>query len=116
MQELNATPLWQCGKCREIHEDEDGARECCMPEIYELWQCPECKKVHDEEHEANACCEQPVRCPGCSRDHGAGSLMAFAVRVAGHCSQCNPFFSIEHTLQIEDQYAEFTGDSRRLNS
>jgi hypothetical protein len=87
-----------------------------MPSIYELWQCPECKKVHDEEHEAHACCEQLVRCPSCSRDHGAGSLMAFAVRIAGHCSKCNPFFSVEHTLQIEDQYADFSGDCRRLNS
>lgn len=50
MQKLNATPIWKCGECGEIHDDEDGARECCMPDIYELWQCPECKKVHDEEH------------------------------------------------------------------
>jgi predicted nucleic acid binding AN1-type Zn finger protein len=42
--------------------------------------------------------------------------MAFAVRIAGHCSKCNPFFSVEHTLQIEDQYADFSGDCRRLNS
>lgn len=48
MQKLNATPLWKCGECGDVHEDEDEARECCMPRIWELWQCPECKKVHDE--------------------------------------------------------------------
>ncbi len=116
MNKPKAKLLWQCSSCNEMHNDEDDARECCMPEIYEHYGCPGCGKVHEEEHEAVSCCEELKRCPCCARDYGSGHIQAFAVRVAGHCNSCNPFYSLDHTLLIEDQYAASGAEPRRLNA
>ncbi len=45
----NYKELWRCGECREIHEDEDDARECCMPSVTELYGCLDCDVVHESE-------------------------------------------------------------------
>ncbi|MFZ3121674.1 MAG: hypothetical protein WA159_25540 [Variovorax sp.] len=116
MSKPRAVLLWKCSSCDEVHGDEDSARECCMPEVYELYGCPKCGVVHEEEHQAISCCEELVRCPCCARDYGAGEIHAFAVRIAGHCNQCNPFYSLDHTLLIEDQYAASGAEPRSLNS
>lgn len=116
MSKPKANSFWQCSSCNEIHDDEDDARECCAPEIYEIYGCPGCGKVHEEEHQAISCCEQLERCPCCARDYGAGHIQAFAVRLAGHCNTCNPFYTIDQQLLIEDQYAQSGAERRSLNA
>ena len=116
MSKPQAKLLWECGSCNEVHEDEDGARECCAPEVWECYGCPECEKVHDEEHKALSCCEELTRCPCCSRDYGSHHLNAFAVRVAGHCNTCNPFFSLDQQTAIEDQHVASGCEPQGLNS
>lgn len=105
-----AKPLWKCGECCEIHDDEDAARECCMPEVYEIYGCPVCDKVHDEEDAALSCCGagNTIRCPNCSRDYGGGHINHYAVLVASHCNTCNPLYSVEQQLAIEDMHWEYS--------
>lgn len=66
--------LYRCGQCREVHDDEDGARECCIPEIIEVYACPICGVIHDEEEDAGKCCGFDIaRCPSCHREYGAAT-------------------------------------------
>lgn len=44
--------VWICGECKDEHDDEDQAEECCKE------ACPECGELHDTEEEAGACCEE----------------------------------------------------------
>lgn len=98
---------WRCGECNDVHDDEDGARECCMPTIHEIYTCPVCNKDHDDEDIANECCGFDVtRCPCCARDYGTGHINHFAVSVAGHCNTCNPFFTVEQQMAIEDMHVQ----------
>ena len=103
-----ATPMWQCSGCNELHEDEDDAENCCRPEVYEVWRCDSCGKRHDEELEAENCCAEHdlTRCPRCARDYSAGEINAAAVRIAGHCNTCNPFFSVDQQIHIENLHLE----------
>lgn len=95
--------LYRCGSCRDVHEDEDEARECCAPSISEVYACPVCGEIHEEESEAGECCGfETVQCPNCRRDYGAGHINHSAVKIAGHCNTCNPFFSVDQQLAIED--------------
>lgn len=95
--------LYRCGECRDVHDDEDGARECCMPEIIEVFACPDCGEIHADETEAAECCGTDTEtCPSCRRDYGAGHINHYAIKIAGHCNTCNPFFSIDQQLAIED--------------
>lgn len=100
------TLMWQCGDCGTLHENEDDAEECCRPEVYEVWRCDSCGKQHDEETEAESCCPEHdlTRCPRCARDYSAGEINTLAIRIAGHCNSCNPHFSVEHQLAIEDAH------------
>lgn len=108
MDKHEAKPLWKCGECGEIHDDEDGARECCMPRVYEMYGCPVCDSVHDDEDAALKCCgpQGIIRCQSCARDYSQAAINHWAVVVAGHCSTCNPFFSVAEQFSIEDLYLE----------
>ncbi|MCY1461803.1 hypothetical protein D9M71_794990 [compost metagenome] len=76
----------------------------------EVWTCDVCEEAHDEKDNAVNCCvgkvkargADTVRCPSCYRDQ---ELIQHAVEieVAGHCSECNPHFSIDDTFKIADQ-------------
>lgn len=80
---------YQCSQCDEIHEDEDDARECCQPEVWEVYECGECGKLHgSDEVAAKSCCEQLVKCPACSRDYGQYNIASHSIEVAGHCPAC----------------------------
>lgn len=46
---------WKCGECGEIHDDENDARECCLPGVFEVYQCPICKTSHIDSQEAEEC-------------------------------------------------------------
>ena len=48
---------WQCNECRELHEWEDDAAECCRPSISEVYCCPICCDTHIRERDAFECCE-----------------------------------------------------------
>ncbi len=103
-----AKPLWKCGECGEIHEDEDGAGECCRPMIHEMWGCPVCGEAHDKESLALRCCgpEGLTRCPCCARDYSVAEINHAAIEVAGHCNTCNPHYSVEQQIAIEDMHLE----------
>lgn len=109
--------VYKCGSCSEVHDDEEEARECCMPEIIELYECPICKDRHHEEEDAVACCGielDGVMCPGCMRDYGAGQIDQVAVKVAGHCRTCNPMFTVDQQLAIEDMHWQVHGKAERV--
>lgn len=102
--------LWRCGACHEIHDDEADARECCSPEIIELYGCVECGVVHDSEYEAESCCAgEESRCSNCSRDYGETDINAKAIQIAGHCTVCNPLFTLDQRFAIEDMHRLQTG-------
>jgi len=94
---------YQCSHCDEIHKDEDDARECCQPEVWEVYECGECGKLHgSSEVAAKSCCEQLVKCPACSRDYGQYNIASHSIEVAGHCPACNPLFTVDEQFKIED--------------
>lgn len=110
------TTLYRCGECRDVHTDEDDARECCMPEIIEVYQCPKCQVMHDEHDQAAKCCGagELARCPCCARDYGPRQIGYHAVQIAGHCQTCSPLFSVDHQMAIEEAHHEITGDGASL--
>lgn len=109
--------LYRCNECREVHDDEDGARECCMPSISEVYACPVCGEIHSEEADAGECCGFDVaHCPSCHRDYGSGHINYSAIAIAGHCTTCNPFFTVDQQLVIEDLHWQATGEHQGLNA
>ena len=99
---------YDCGQCGERHDHEDGAIECCQPEIDTVYICPICDKEHDSMKVAEQCvlahadlegadCEH---CPSCMRPAETAQLR-IEIAVAGHCSTCNPIYSPEQNLQIK---------------
>ncbi len=102
--------LWQCGSCDEIHDFEYLAEDCCQPEINEVYGCMECGSHHNSKNEAIACCESAgERCPNCSRDYKCRDINSKAIQIAGHCTVCNPLFTLDHRLAIEDMHYLKTG-------
>ena len=103
--------LYECGNCNEVHDDEDGAQECCMPTVSEVYQCPACEEIHNSHDEASKCCNagELIRCPCCSRDYGHTQINSRAVSVAGHCNICDPLFTIEQRFLIEDLHFQQAG-------
>lgn len=57
---------WRCEDCKEIHGNEDEAKDCCAPSISEVVTCPVCNDAHDDEAQAFDCCgygedpDQPI--------------------------------------------------------
>ncbi len=99
---------YDCGQCGERHDHEDGAIECCQPEIDTVYICPICEKEHGSMKVAEQCvlahadlegadCEH---CPSCMRPAETAQLR-IEIAVAGHCSTCNPIYSAEQNLQIK---------------
>lgn len=50
------TPYWRCGACKGDYDNEDDARKCCAPPVYEVYICPCCGAAHDDEKGAMNCC------------------------------------------------------------
>jgi hypothetical protein len=108
--------LYRCGECREIHDDEDGARECCMPDVYTIYVCPVCDDIHDDPGSALACCSvDGINCPQCRRDYTSVSIDYSAIKITGHCNTCNPLFTIEQQLAIQDLHYQETGHREHLH-
>lgn len=99
---------YDCGQCGERHDREDGAIECCMPEVDTVYICPICETEHSRMKAAEQCIlghadlegADSEYCPNCLRP---AELAKFKVEisVAGHCSTCNPIYSPEQNLQIK---------------
>ncbi|TWI45035.1 hypothetical protein IQ22_04674 [Pseudomonas duriflava] len=108
--------MYQCSGCDEVHEYESEAEICCAPAVLDVYVCPICDETHETEDEARECCpDQSATCPSCLREHMGNHLAILAIKVAGHCPTCNPFYPLEHQLQIQDLAWEMTGKSRNLN-
>ena len=113
---LKVRTLYRCMECREIHDDEDEAQDCCRPAISELYECPVCKGIHDEEEQANLCCgADAIKCPLCARDYSSISLSFQAITVAGHCTTCNPMFTVDQQLAIQDLHYKNTGQREHVH-
>lgn len=54
---------FRCGDCRQLHDDEDDARECCQPDVYAVLVCAACKKEFDEHKEKDAAACHPINTP-----------------------------------------------------
>lgn len=101
--------LWQCEGCDEIHNHEQGAIDCCAPEVTERYKCTNCNTIHDLPSSAKKCCTSDASCPKCLRDHYEYSINASAIRVTGHCSHCNPFYSPDEVTAVEEHHLTKTG-------
>jgi hypothetical protein len=87
--DLKIRALYQCGACREIHDDEDYALTCCGVDA--------------------------IKCPSCYRDYASISLSYQAIKIAGHCTTCNPMFTIDQQIVIQDQHYLKTGKREHLH-
>ena len=107
---------YRCGQCREIHDDEDGALECCQPAVITIYLCPICEEKHDEYESAAKCCGvDSIKCPSCYRDHSSVSLDYQAITISGHCCTCNPIFTVEQQFAIQDMHYQHTGKRQHLH-
>ena len=106
-----AKKAFECDRCNEIHPSQFDAECCCPHEVITVWLCDHCEESHDDEESADKCCadkrgkgESQV-CPNCLRSHEL-TRQTIAIDVAGHCSECNPFYSSEQQLLIDDRIIE----------
>ena len=65
-------PVWMCGECHTVHDDEEDAVKCCSPEIIEGYACITCSKFYQDDDEADACCNTD------QAEADAGVIMATA--------------------------------------
>lgn len=103
-----ATKAYECGHCNHVHESHWQAERCCQPEVYDGWTCDTCGEFHEKKDDAVQCCSEylPVDdltpCPNCLRPH-TRAQQVYAIEVAGHCSECNPNYTLEQRWTIEDR-------------
>lgn len=110
---------YECSSCNDVHDHHHQAERCCQPEVNDVWLCDVCEGAHDEEEDAVNCCvgkvkasgSDIVKCPNCYRDHEL-VLHAVEVEVAGHCSECNPHYSIDDALLIGDLVEQKIAENR----
>lgn len=48
--------MYECDRCGELHETEDGANECCHPKVRMVYLCSICEEQFDERDRAEQCC------------------------------------------------------------
>lgn len=110
---------YECSMCNAIHDHEHQAEDCCRPEVNKVWLCDVCDEPHDDSECAEKCCVEKikarsvetVRCPACCREQEL-ILHAAEIEVAGHCSECNPHYSIEHAFVIADLVEQRIAEKR----
>lgn len=102
-----AQKAYECDNCNEVHDRYYAAEKCCQPEVNTVWLCEICEEAHYEESDAETCCAdknvegQLVTCPNCLRGHDVAAE-TLSIEIGGHCSVCNPFFTVEQKLRISD--------------
>jgi hypothetical protein len=114
--------MYECSACEAVHELHHLAEDCCVPEVATVWLCGVCEEVHYKKADAESCCADSLlnrpetcTCPGCLRDFEDAPMQQAAISVAGHCTTCNPIYTIDQQLAIEDLHQLVTGQPARLN-
>ncbi len=83
--------------------------------IRTLYKCESCSETHDDEDRALSCCGvEAIKCPCCARDYASISLSFQAIKIAGHCTTCNPMFTIDQQQAIQDMHYQETGCREHL--
>lgn len=108
---------YECSACNEVHNFHHEAERCCQPEVGEVWLCDICEEAHEDKNDATDCCANSVkakgvdtvRCHNCYRDQEL-IRHAFEIQVAGHCSECNPHYSIDDKFKIDDLIGQHLED------
>jgi hypothetical protein len=54
---MNITTVWVCDECRDEHDDEWSAQECCPPTISIKYRCGVCHTSNFRSELAEDCCE-----------------------------------------------------------
>ena len=57
---------WQCQICKELHQTEEDAMDCCeenKQKEVDGFKCPECGEIYEEEDDAEECCEEEEDSP-----------------------------------------------------
>ena len=102
--------VYICSSCDNEHENDWEAEECCQPEVWTMYKCCTCENTHESKTEAEECCDDfEVRCPNCARDYAESNINTSAITIAGHCTVCNPLFSVEKEIKIKDLHYAKTG-------
>lgn len=108
---------YECGTCNEVHSFHHQAESCCQPEVNTVWLCDVCEDSHEDKEDAEQCCIasvksvgiEAVQCPSCLRDQNM-VRHAIEIQVAGHCSECNPHYSIDDAFMIGDRLESHVAD------
>lgn len=109
--------MFECPHCDDLHDSYQGAKSCCKPVPSKVWLCPECGDRCETEQKARSCCAfDEVVCPGCQRSHGGKPMEQAAIAVSGHCTECNPLYTVEQQHAIEQLHYQATGEPLRLNA
>lgn len=112
-----AKKAYQCDRCDQVHDFHHEAERCCQPEVITVWLCPICDEAHEDEEEADTCCADKnvdgrlVTCPNCFRGHDS-ARESLSIEVAGHCSECNPFYTVDQQFQIGDRLNDLEDDRK----
>lgn len=61
---MNHRKMYECGECRDLHEHDWDAEECCKPDVAEVFVCGECGEQHDLEKDAIFCCVDEAEANG----------------------------------------------------
>lgn len=108
---------WECGACNELHDHEHEAEQCCAPDVSRCWVCPACDRAYSAKKDAEDCCPDKdidITCPSCIRNHARNTLSYHAVRIAGHCTDCNPMYTIDQQQAVQDLHYRATGSRAHL--
>ena len=73
--EVESLDLYECGRCGENYETEEGAEECCQPSVNEItvYRCPNCERTSTSKKEIINCCTKEILlCVSCKKEVQAG--------------------------------------------
>ena len=52
--------MYECPKCTELHNNKEGAKDCCEVDEVEAWVCDDCGAPYDFKDEAESCCNGSI--------------------------------------------------------
>lgn len=100
--------LYQCSQCDKLHDALHDAEDCCQPEVWTVYKCRGCGGIYETETAAADCCATSGEdCPSCRRHHVSPTELS-AIAVAGHCTVCNPHYTLDQQLAIEQLHYQAT--------
>lgn len=125
---LYVQTFYPCTDCNDLHDGSHGLKHLCedcdetpcahscplvgeeaerseQAEYEAVHSCPICQQEHYEFNEALVCWisheGDPTHCPGCFRPAERPEWRV-EIAQAGHCSVCNPHFTLAQSLAISD--------------